>query len=263
MPPKRYHSRFPTARIKKIMQLDDDVGKVAAAVPLLVSRAVELFLLKVLTGTAEFADQRGAKTMTASHLKYTIDREPRFSFLKEETAKFPDVVGKMDEEEPEKKKRGRKRAELMRETTEQPVEGSPSKRKKRESPRKKGRQQESSGSESDSDDRSPELSMAHSEGALSKRTVIASTGMSPAVVDRASVIQTPTTPGGMQSFSAAVAVSCEPGTMATSPVPLTVAMAEPLMHMQLPVSTSMQTQKGQRVPSPAVVRLKQKAGSRK
>ena len=51
----------------------------------------------------------------------------------------------------------------MRETTEQPVEGSPSKRKKRESPRKKGRQQESSGSESDSDDRSPELSMAHSE----------------------------------------------------------------------------------------------------
>lgn len=57
----------------------------------------------------------------------------------------------------------RKRAELMRETTEQPVEGSPSKRKKRESPRKKGRKQESSGSESDSDDHSPELSMAYSE----------------------------------------------------------------------------------------------------
>lgn len=80
---------------------------------------------------------------------------------------------------------------------------------------------------------------------------------------RASVIQTPTTPGGMQSFSAAVAVSREPGTMATSPVPLTAATAEPLMRMQLPVSTSMQTQKGQRVPSPAVVRSKQKAGSRK
>lgn len=39
--------------------------------------------------------------------KYMIDHEPRFSFLKEETAKFPDVVGKMEEEEPEKKKRGR------------------------------------------------------------------------------------------------------------------------------------------------------------
>ena len=39
--------------------------------------------------------------------KYMIDHEPRFNFLKEETAKFPDVVGKMEEEEPEKKKRGR------------------------------------------------------------------------------------------------------------------------------------------------------------
>lgn len=51
----------------------------------------------------------------------------------------------------------------MRETTEKPVEGSPPKRKKRESPRKKERRQESSGSESDSDDRSPELNMAHLE----------------------------------------------------------------------------------------------------
>ena len=45
--------------------------------------------------------------LVVTRRKYTIDREPRFSFLKEETAKFPDVVGKMDEEEPEKKKRGR------------------------------------------------------------------------------------------------------------------------------------------------------------
>ena len=45
--------------------------------------------------------------LVVTHRKYTIDHEPRFSFLKEETAKFPDVVGKMDEEEPEKKKRGR------------------------------------------------------------------------------------------------------------------------------------------------------------
>lgn len=96
----------------------------------------------------------------------------------------------------------------MRETTEQPVEGSPSKRKKRESPRKKGRKQETSGSESDSDDHSPELSMAYLEvrkcvqlmhtpltavrtrhlpslqGVPSKRTVIANTGMLGATMDR-------------------------------------------------------------------------------
>ena len=60
----------------------------------------------------------------------------------------------------------RKRAELVRESSEQPGEASTAKRKKRESPRKKGAQvkkQESSGSESGSDGDSPELSMAHSE----------------------------------------------------------------------------------------------------
>ena len=31
------------ARIKKIMQSDEDVGKVAAAVPVIISRALELF----------------------------------------------------------------------------------------------------------------------------------------------------------------------------------------------------------------------------
>ena len=57
----------------------------------------------------------------------------------------------------------RKRAELMRDSGEKPVEGSPPKRKKRESPRKKGKKQESSDSESGSDGHSPELSMAHME----------------------------------------------------------------------------------------------------
>jgi hypothetical protein len=38
MPPKRrkFESTFPAARIKKIMQLDDDVGRVSAAVPILI-----------------------------------------------------------------------------------------------------------------------------------------------------------------------------------------------------------------------------------
>ena len=49
----------------------------------------------------------GLLCLCVTHRKYMIDHEPRFSFLKEETAKFPDVVGKMEEEEPEKKKRGR------------------------------------------------------------------------------------------------------------------------------------------------------------
>ena len=33
---KKYNSRFPPARIKKIMQSDDEVGKVAAVVPIII-----------------------------------------------------------------------------------------------------------------------------------------------------------------------------------------------------------------------------------
>jgi hypothetical protein len=33
---KKYNARFPPARIKKIMQADEEVGKVAAVVPVII-----------------------------------------------------------------------------------------------------------------------------------------------------------------------------------------------------------------------------------
>jgi histone H3/H4 len=107
MPPKRYQSRFPTARIKKIMQLDDDVGKVASSVPLLISRAVEMFLQKMLTSSADYVGSRTSKTITASHMKYVINNDPLFHFLREEVAKVPDVAEASEEQEDGRKKRGR------------------------------------------------------------------------------------------------------------------------------------------------------------
>ncbi|KAB5565009.1 hypothetical protein DKX38_005063 [Salix brachista] len=56
------------ARIKKIMQADEDVGKIAQAVPVLVSKALELFLQDLCDNTYEITLQRGAKTMSALHL---------------------------------------------------------------------------------------------------------------------------------------------------------------------------------------------------
>lgn len=37
--------RFAVARIKKLIQKDEDVGKVAAVTPYLISKALELFLI--------------------------------------------------------------------------------------------------------------------------------------------------------------------------------------------------------------------------
>ncbi|XP_036601208.1 dr1-associated corepressor-like [Trichosurus vulpecula] len=93
MPSKRnkYNSRFPTARIKKIMQTDKEVGKVAASVPVMISRALELFLESFLKKACQVTQSRNAKTMTTSHLKQCMELEQQFDFLKDLMATMPNM----------------------------------------------------------------------------------------------------------------------------------------------------------------------------
>ncbi|CDI97481.1 dr1 associated corepressor [Echinococcus multilocularis] len=83
MPTKRkFSARFPTARIKKIMQLDDEIGKLSATVPPVVSRALELFVEQLLTKAYKLTISRNSKTILPSYLKEVIDNEDVFAFLK-------------------------------------------------------------------------------------------------------------------------------------------------------------------------------------
>lgn len=88
---KKYNARFPPARIKKIMQTNDEIGKVAAAVPVLISKCVEMFLVSILEHTGEVTKERKAKTMSTSHLKECINKENMFDFLKDVVATVPDM----------------------------------------------------------------------------------------------------------------------------------------------------------------------------
>ncbi|XP_034280313.1 dr1-associated corepressor [Pantherophis guttatus] len=90
---KKYNARFPPARIKKIMQTDEEIGKVAAAVPVIISRALELFLESLLKTACHVTQSRNAKTMTTSHLKQCIEQEQQFDFLKDLVASVPDMQG--------------------------------------------------------------------------------------------------------------------------------------------------------------------------
>ncbi|TKY57103.1 Dr1-associated corepressor [Spatholobus suberectus] len=90
---KKLDTRFPAARIKKIMQADEDVGKIAMAVPLLVSKALELFLQDLCDRTYEITLRRGAKTMNAFHLKQCVQTFNVFDFLKDIVSKVPDLGG--------------------------------------------------------------------------------------------------------------------------------------------------------------------------
>ncbi|XP_030073966.1 dr1-associated corepressor isoform X2 [Microcaecilia unicolor] len=108
---KKYNARFPPARIKKIMQTDEEIGKVAAAVPVIISRALELFLEALLKTACQVTQSRNAKTMTTSHLKQCIELEQQFDFLKDLVASVPDMQGDAEENNTEGEKvprRGRK-----------------------------------------------------------------------------------------------------------------------------------------------------------
>ncbi|KAG9346669.1 hypothetical protein AGOR_G00073130 [Albula goreensis] len=94
---KKYNARFPPARIKKIMQTDEEIGKVAAPVPVIISRALELFLESLLTKACQVTQSRNAKTMTTSHLKQCIELEQQFDFLKDLVAAVPDIQGESED----------------------------------------------------------------------------------------------------------------------------------------------------------------------
>ncbi|WRX31701.1 Transcription factor CBF/NF-Y/archaeal histone domain - like 10 [Theobroma cacao] len=90
---KKLDTRFPAARIKKIMQADEDVGKIAMAVPVLVSKALELFLQDLCDRTYEITLMRGARTMNSLHLKQCVRAFNDFDFLGEIVGKVPDLGG--------------------------------------------------------------------------------------------------------------------------------------------------------------------------
>lgn len=97
---KKYNARFPPARIKKIMQSDEEVGKVAAPVPVIISRALELFAETLLKKANGVTATRGARTLTPSHLKFCIKSEARFDFLREMVESVPELQGDVDCEAP-------------------------------------------------------------------------------------------------------------------------------------------------------------------
>ncbi|XP_064957982.1 uncharacterized protein LOC135608860 [Musa acuminata AAA Group] len=90
---RKLHTRFPATRIKKIMQSDEDIGKIALAVPVLVSKALELFLQDLCGKTYSMTLHRGVKTMSSFHLKQCVHKFTVFDFLKDLVSNVPDVGG--------------------------------------------------------------------------------------------------------------------------------------------------------------------------
>ncbi|ORY69869.1 histone-fold-containing protein, partial [Pseudomassariella vexata] len=89
--PSPVKTKFPTARIKRIMQADEEVGKVAQQTPIAVGKALELFMVQIVEKSAEVAKDKNSKRITAPMLKQAIDSNPQWDFLQE-------IVSKVGEE---------------------------------------------------------------------------------------------------------------------------------------------------------------------
>ncbi|TRX90748.1 hypothetical protein FHL15_008327 [Xylaria flabelliformis] len=97
-------TKFPTARIKRIMQADEEVGKVAQQTPIAVGKALELFMVQLVHRSAEVAKEKNSKRITAPMLKQAIDSTNEWDFLR-------DIVAKVTEEKEGAKGSGRTKAE--------------------------------------------------------------------------------------------------------------------------------------------------------
>lgn len=74
------------------MQADEEVGKIAQAVPIIISRTLELFVESLLTKSSQITMSRNAKTLSPTHLKQCIMSESRFDFLKDLVKTIPDIA---------------------------------------------------------------------------------------------------------------------------------------------------------------------------
>ncbi|KAL8389213.1 hypothetical protein RB599_011011 [Gaeumannomyces hyphopodioides] len=101
--PSPVKTKFPTARIKRIMQADEEVGKVAQQTPIAVGKALELFMVALVSKSHDIAKDKGAKRVTAQHLKQVVESDDQWDFLRE-------IVGRVSETE-DKSKAGRAKAE--------------------------------------------------------------------------------------------------------------------------------------------------------
>ncbi|KAF1344806.1 histone-fold-containing protein [Delphinella strobiligena] len=84
-------TKFPTARIKRIMQADEDVGKVAQVTPVVVAKALELFMIRLITSSANVAKSRGSKKVMSQHMKAAVMQDDQFDNLRDIMAKVPDA----------------------------------------------------------------------------------------------------------------------------------------------------------------------------
>ncbi|KAJ2490763.1 hypothetical protein IWW37_002866 [Coemansia sp. RSA 2050] len=80
---KKDKTKFPVARIKKIMQTDEEVGKMAQATPVLISKSLELFMQSIVDDVCRHARVCNSRKITPTHLRRCVESTECYDFLKD------------------------------------------------------------------------------------------------------------------------------------------------------------------------------------
>jgi len=89
--PSPVKTKFPTARIKRIMQADEEVGKVAQQTPIAVGKALEMFMIQLVSKSADVAREKSSKRVSAAMLKQVVESDDQWDFLR-------DIVSRVEED---------------------------------------------------------------------------------------------------------------------------------------------------------------------
>ncbi|TDG99249.1 hypothetical protein EPR50_G00209050 [Perca flavescens] len=93
---RKYNVRFPPGRIKKIMQKDTEVGRIAMAVPVIISRALEIFLKSLLTKICLVTQAELSAVVSVAHMKQCIESEEHFHFLRDRAERATSKASQKD-----------------------------------------------------------------------------------------------------------------------------------------------------------------------
>ncbi|CAI4231592.1 unnamed protein product [Auanema sp. JU1783] len=91
-------ARIQPTRIKKVMQADEEIGRMVASVPVAIGKAMEHFAEKFLLASAQVTQTFNSRTLTPVHMKMAMLNTPCFRFL-ENTMKEIGIPGRAMETE--------------------------------------------------------------------------------------------------------------------------------------------------------------------
>ncbi|ETN69534.1 hypothetical protein NECAME_15251 [Necator americanus] len=72
---------YGKTRIKKVMQSDEEIGRMVASVPVAIGRAMEHFAEKFLQAAAQATQLSNSRTLTPAHMKQAMMANRHFHFL--------------------------------------------------------------------------------------------------------------------------------------------------------------------------------------